>query len=226
VKRAFGAVLVAIALGAVAAAVLFPYLDHFFPFDLHRPPDFLTRTHLQLLAREPERCYAALDRANVAYRRAPPLERDDGCGYQDAVQLEQSQVSYGGRVLLRCPAMLALLLWERHTLVPAAQRHFDRPAASVRHLGTYSCRDIREGGSGSRSQHASANAIDVAGITVAGHGAITLRADWGRDDARGRFLREVRDGACRVFGVVLSPDRDRAHADHLHFDMSGLRVCH
>ena len=46
----------------------------------------------------------------------------------------------------------------------------------------------------------------------------------------GAFLREVRDGACRLFPTTLSPDYNAAHADHLHLDMAergkmGWGVC-
>jgi hypothetical protein len=225
VKRALGSVLVAILFAALAAAVAFPFLDYIVPFDLARPPNFLTRVHLQMLERDPERCHAALDRANISYRRAPALQREGGCGYDDAVWLEQARIAHGSRVLLRCPAMLGLLLWERHELIPAAQRKFNRPLVGLRHLGTYSCRGIREGKRGSLSQHAFANAIDIAGFTIEGMAAVSVARDWGDAGARGEFLREVRDGACRIFGVVLSPDYDRAHASHFHFDMSWLGFC-
>ena len=34
------------------------------------------------------------------------------------------------------------------------------------------------------------------------------------------FLHRLRDGACRVFGTVLSPDYNAAHSDHLHLDQA------
>ncbi len=48
--------------------------------------------------------------------------------------------------------------------------------------------------------------------------------DWGRGE-RGEFLRAVRDGACRFFGGVLSPDYNAAHANHFHFDMGWWKIC-
>jgi len=47
---------------------------------------------------------------------------------------------------------------------------------------------------------------------VAGH--------WDADDERSRFLKEVRDGGCTLFATTLSPDYNKAHADHLHFDQA------
>jgi hypothetical protein len=39
------------------------------------------------------------------------------------------------------------------------------------------------------------------------------------------FLRRVRDKGCGVFSVVLSPDYNAQHADHLHFDMGAFAIC-
>jgi hypothetical protein len=223
--RAFGRLWFAVVLAVAAGFVAFAYLDHFMPFDLDRPPDFLTQYHLQLLKRDPERCMAALDRAKISYAPAPPLSNDRGCGYDDAVRLQSSAVSYGSNVLLRCPAMLGLLLWERHVLLPEAEAQFGRKLTSVRHLGTYSCRRIGGRGGRSLSQHAYANAIDIAGLTLAGGESVSILRDWKDEGDKGRFLRNVRDGACRIFGVTLSPDFNAAHANHFHFDMGTRRVC-
>jgi hypothetical protein len=223
--RALRRVGVAFVLLAILASVFGAvYFDHLFPFDLAREPDFITKFHLSRLKDDPRRCMAALDRAGVIYVRVPPLEREEGCGYADAVRLQSSSVSYGGSVALRCPAMLALLLWERHVLIPAAEAHFRQMPASLRHLGTYACRPIA-GRSGRRlSQHAFANAIDIASVTVGGETVSVLR-DWDDTGEKGRFLRDLRAGACRMFSAVLSPDYNAAHANHFHFDLGRWSVC-
>ena len=195
------------------------------PFDLNRPPDFLTKHHLDLLKREPKRCLAALDRAKISYRPAPAFNNDRGCGYEDAVRLQDSPVNYSSNLLLRCPAMLGLLLWQLHVLMPEAGAHFGKKVTAVRHLGTYSCRRIGGARGGSLSQHASANAIDMAGFSLEGGDSVSLLRDWKENGEKGRFLRALRDGACGIFGVTLSPDFNVAHATHFHFDMGGRRVC-
>ena len=210
---------------AAAGVVVFAYLDYFMPFDLDRRPDFLTKFHLQSLKREPERCLAALDRARISYRPVPPLSNDRGCGYEDAVRLQGSAVNYGSNILLRCPAMLGLLLWERHVLLPEAEAQFGKKLTAVRHLGTYSCRKIGGARGGSLSQHALANAIDIAGFALEGGESISLLRDWKEEGGKRRFLRAVRDGACRIFGVTLSPDFNAAHANHFHLDMGARSVC-
>ena len=54
---------------------------------------------------------------------------------------------------------------------------------------------------------------------------ITLKQDWQGSQPQAEFLREVRDGACDYFNVVLSPDYNGDHHDHLHVDMGWYRTC-
>lgn len=223
IARAAALVLI---LGLMLAAINFePLLDRVAPFELEQPPNFLTPLHLYLMSAKPASCYAALERGNVAFTRAPSDQRDDGCGYSDAALLQCSGVSYGSRVLLRRPAMAALLLWERHVLGPAAEEHLGQKVTAVRSLGTCACRNINRANESRLSEHATANAIDIAGFTFADGSRVTLLQDWSDAEAKGRFLRAVRDGACALFGAVLSLDFNAEHRNHFHFDMGLGRVC-
>jgi hypothetical protein len=216
---------------AVAAALALAFLhagellDRFAPFDLDQPPNFFTTLHLMLLRRDPERCFAALDRGRTGYEHAPDLPLEDGCGYDNAAFLTRSHFSYDRRVLLRCPALVSLLLWERHVVEPAARQDLGRRVAAIRHLGTYSCRNINHAATGRRSQHARANAIDIAAFRTDDGTVISVAKDWEDSGPRGRFLHAVHDGACRFFGVVLSPDYNALHHDHFHLDTSLASVC-
>jgi len=83
---------------------------------------------------------------------------------------------------------------------------------------------------GDFSEHATANALDVAGFTLADGRSISVLRDWTGDGEDAQFLRAVRDGACDLFSTVLSPDYNAAHRDHFHFDQAdrgttGWRAC-
>jgi hypothetical protein len=213
-------------LGALAVAVAAViYVDANAPLDPSKPPHLFTPIQLGLMQVFPDRCPAALARAqDVTFTpTAKPME--NGCGYPDGVALVRSGISYGGSVLLRCPAAVALVMWERHELQHAAQKHFGRSVSAVQTFGTYSCRNVYGREEGRRSQHATANAIDIAGITLSGGQNVSVLRDWKDTGARGAFLRDVRDGACRMFGAVLSPDYNAAHANHFHFDMGRWMTC-
>jgi hypothetical protein len=119
---------------------------------------------------------------------------------------------------------LRLYLLERHVIQPLARRRFDSGVTRISHFGSYSCRTMR---GGSRlSEHATANAFDIAGFELANGRTITLKRDWTSAGTPSRFLREVRLGACSLFNMVLSPDYNADHADHFHVDMGLFRGCH
>jgi hypothetical protein len=89
----------------------------------------------------------------------------------------------------------------------------------------YACRPIAGRRDRRMSEHASANAVDISGFTLVDGSVLTVAQGW-RGSARERaFLRAVRDGACGHFEAVLSPDYNRAHADHLHFDLGRDKLC-
>jgi hypothetical protein len=184
----------------------------------------LTPLQLRLAKLSSARCMAALERGGADVRPAPrPLI--DGCGYPDGVSIAGSTASYGGRVVLDCRAALSLDMWERHVVQPAARRHLGGEVRTITQFGTYACRNVYHRSTGRRSEHARAEAIDIAGFTAANGRRATLVSDWSGDGAASAFLREVRDGACRYFGTVLSPDYNAAHRDHFHLGARGSFLC-
>jgi hypothetical protein len=205
--------------------VAFLYVDAKAPLDPSAPPHLFTPIQLRLMQVFPDRCPAALARAeNLSFTPAPqPIE--NGCGYPDGVLISRSGISWGGSVLLRCPAAVALVMWERHALQPEAQRIFGKRVSAAQTFGTYSCRNVYGREEGRKSQHATANAIDIAGFTIEGGTSVSVLRDWKDTGAKGEFIRSVRNKACRSFGSVLSPDYNAAHANHLHLDMAPWMMC-
>jgi len=92
-------------------------------------------------------------------------------------------------------------------------------------FGTYACRNVNGAQAGRLSEHASANAVDVAAFILGNGRRITVKGGWNGDAREARFLRSVRAAACRTFSTVLSPDYNAAHEDHFHFDMGGGGIC-
>ena len=114
---------------------------------------------------------------------------------------------------------------ERQALQPAAREILGSEVAAIDHYGAYACRRVYGQGEGRVSEHAYANALDVAGFRLRDGRRVTVAADWSDQGEEGRFLRAVRDGACRTFGTVLGPEYNAAHRDHLHLDRGPYRVC-
>ena len=202
-----------------------PHWNPWAPLNLAEPPNWLTGYKLQRTAAEPARCIAALATANLQQQAVPDNDQGDACGWADAVRIEDAR--FAPAFTLTCSAALSLAMWERHALQPAAQAHFGQPVARVEHFGSYACRNVRgAGGEGQRrSQHASANAFDVAGFRLGNGQRIGLVNGWEGEATEAAFLREVRDGACRFFKSTLGPDYNAAHRDHFHLDQGPYRIC-
>ncbi len=230
------ALVAALAWALVDGIVVWP--DRWNPWAPLRPleaPNALTRWKLARLQGDPAACAAALDATALAWTAMPDRPPVRGCGWSHAVRVSALSVALDPPVVLSCPAAVSLAMWEHHVVQPLALAELGRRVVAVRDLGSYACRDIGgrvDGGSadaapGRRSEHAHANAIDIAGFGLEGGGRVDVLRDWprGADDPRGRFLRGLRDGACDTWSVVLSPDFNEAHRDHLHLDVGPSRAC-
>jgi hypothetical protein len=202
--------------------------------DLGRPVGAFTGRKLADLADDGPRCRSLLARAGIRFAALPPRSAGEQCGYRDAVRFTSGGalgIGYRPQDLgTNCAVAAGLALWEWHVVQPAAQRHFGREVATIEHLGSYSCRRLYGRAEGGWSEHARANAVDIAGFTLTDGTRVSVARDWEAEGPRGRFLDEVRDGACRVFATVLSPDYNAAHRDHLHLDQAergafGWRGC-
>lgn len=201
--------------------------------DLAQPVGAFTGRKLAALAGEGGTCRALLRRAGIRFVSLP-ARRGDSCGYDDAVRFARGgalAIAYRPTDLgTSCPVAAGLALWEWHVVQPAALRHFGVKVAAVEHYGSYSCRRIYGRSEGNWSEHASANAVDIAGFRLADGRRVSVAHDWKGGGAKARFLRDVRDGACRLFATTLSPDYNAAHRDHLHLDQAkrgalGWRAC-
>ncbi|WP_367614888.1 extensin-like domain-containing protein [Plastoroseomonas arctica] len=218
--------LIAVAfLGAVALLARFlpPAWHPRTPVDLTAAPNWLAASKLAWMRQDPEACFAAFAASAIPVTRVPDRPSTTGCETENAVRLPSVLRTIPASPTLSCPMAAAWTMFERHGLQAAARTHLGQEVAGIRHLGTQSCRNI--GGGTVRSQHATANAIDIAGFILRDGREVRVAPDWpgsGRDAA---FLRAVRDAACRWFRVVLSPDYDAAHRDHFHLDMGPWSSC-
>lgn len=188
-------------------------------------PGWLTGLKLGRLAGDYPQCLAVLGEAAISLRPLPDRTTREGCALEGTVEVSRTSLRLSSRFTATCGLAAAWAMVEAHVLQQAALRHLGQPVAAMSHLGTFACRNVYGRDTGRRSQHASANAIDIAGFILADGSPVWVR-DWRAADARRRaFLREVRDGACRFFATTLSPDYNAAHADHLHLDMGPFHVC-
>jgi hypothetical protein len=195
------------------------------PLELDAPLTWTTRFKLARVSREPALCLAALGASGMRYEPLPDRVIADGCALHNAVRVRASSAAVGEPFTLTCRSALSLALWERHVMQPVARAYFESPVARIEHYGSYACRNIYGRKDAPLSRHATADALDIAGFTLANGRRVNVERDWVRGGREAQFLRDVHRGACRVFDSVLGPDYNAAHRDHFHFDRGGYRVC-
>lgn len=188
-------------------------------------PNLLTRYKLARLESDPAACLAVLAQTPFHYAPEPPRSAASGCGWDAGVRISATAARLSQPFVLECSAAVTLALWERHSLQARALEHFHVAVARIDHYGSYACRNIGGAAAGRRSEHARANALDIAGFELADGTSVRVAKDWRRADRRGAFLREVHADACRYWNVVLGPDYNAAHRDHFHFDLGPYRAC-
>ncbi|MBI1776377.1 MAG: extensin family protein [Proteobacteria bacterium] len=168
-------------------------------------------------------CQAALTESGVAFEPIQPVRTREGCGFDEAVRITASPIPFNRPATLACPMALAFSRFTEEVLQPAARRHLGQPVVKVQQVSSYQCRRVY--GTGRLSQHAYADAIDVTGFDLADGRRILVGRDWRGRGAATAFLKDVAEGACKVFRATLTPNYDRSHADHLHFDLGPDKLC-
>ena len=204
------------------------------PLRLSDPVGRFTAAKLVALRQDPALCRSLLSGdGSRDLTVAPRQSSEPECGMADGMALRPDgprSATYPGGLVTACPVAAALRLWERHTVQPAAERLFGARVERIDHFGSFSCRRLYGRPDGGWSEHATANAVDIAGFRLSDGTRISVLRDWSGGGDKAAFLRTVRDGACDVFATTLSPDYNAAHRDHLHLDQAlrgrtGGRLC-
>lgn len=195
------------------------------PLDLESAQEPFLRWKLARVTEDPEACRAFLTRTAIHARFLEDKVTGPDCGFSNAVMVSGIADVTAEPFSMSCRAVVSLAFWEKHVLQPAAERHFGSSVERLEHFGSYACRGIYGRESARRSQHATADALDVAGIILADGTRITVARDWEGTSAERAFLEDLHAGACRYFDAVLGPEYNAAHRDHFHVDRGRARIC-
>jgi len=166
-------------------------------------------------------CLRQLDRLEgLDYRRLADKQAGPSCGLRGAVEVRNIGVVIRGMGPLSCAMTARLHRWIHSDLQPAARDRLGSEVVAIESYGTYACRPRNNMAGAQPSEHSWANAIDIAGFRLADGRRISVLRDWdGRDKRSRKFLRDLHEGGCERFNLVLGPGDDAQHRDHLHFDM-------
>ena len=195
--------------------------------DLARPRPWAVDWRLASIRNYPEVCARTLKAPYIEAQPIPDSPIKNGCGWHNSVRLVSAARVRAGFDKLTCETAVALALWLQDEVQPLAKEILGQQVKTLQSYGSYSCRNI----AGNlllrnvRSQHATANAADISGFTLADGRSISIRRHWGEEFPEGRFLRAIHRAACPYFRLAIGPDYNAAHHDHFHLDRGPFSRC-
>jgi hypothetical protein len=222
--RRLRTVLLLLGLGCLALvfrqAVVIAALKLLPPVDLAQSDLWLVDWRLAALRYSPDMCSRVLRSPHIVAQPIADATMHNGCGWANSVRLAQAGGVRASFDKITCESAAALALWLKHDVQPLAHDMLGQRVTGVQTLGAYSCRNVVGNPLGRflRSEHATANAVDIRGFVLTNGRAISVRSQWHGDGNEARFLKAVHGRACRYFHVVLGPDYNAAHRNHFHLD--------
>ncbi len=158
-------------------------------------------------------------------RLSEPLQGDESgrtCGAKSAIRLDKAAgVTITPTANTNCRVAKSLADWIEDGVNPAALTTLGAKLVRIRQIADYSCRTRNRQEGAPLSEHARANALDIASFTVSTGGRVSVEEDWLVGATAGRkalFLQQVWRAACGPFTTVLGPLADAYHQNHFHLD--------
>lgn len=181
-------------------------------------------------------CKTRLNGLDIEYAAPQPIGDSGGCGAPAAVTVTKiAGVKITPPAELTCDMAESLHGWVSSSVIPAATLHLKKNLVTINNASAYVCRRRNNSKTGKLSEHAKANALDIATLGFDDGARISIKGDWSGLkqlvglSTQGKFLRQIRRDACIRFTTVLGPGSDAHHGDHFHIDVArrknAYRVC-
>nr|WP_249426052.1 extensin family protein [Enterobacter bugandensis] len=215
-------------LGAIATAGyrwLPSYYNPFTPLNLDDPPGRITQYKLRHLT--PEACASLLAQANQKKLIRTQAVADSGgeCPLNNVVRVRDfGPVSLNGSFLASCPLALSSALFVSQQARPLTKRFTGSKLTRIEHLGSFACRNIYHRPDARRSEHATAEALDIAAFRLANGERVTVLNGW-KSAKTQPWLKALLAASCGYYGNGLGPEYNAAHASHFHLGMRGFGLC-
>jgi len=214
---------------SVACGVGYRYLPSYYnplaPLELSDPPNWLTQFKLKRLT--PVRCQTLLQQANEQKLITSQSVADSAgeCPLTDVVRVRDfGVVKLSSSFLASCPLALRSALYVGQQAAPLTERLMMSQLTRIEHLGSYACRNIYHRPDARRSEHASAQALDISGFILADGRHVTVLRGWKQEESA-TWLQALLSTSCQYYGNGLGPDYNAAHANHFHLGIRGFGLC-
>lgn len=193
------------------------------PFGPAMPPPKWADTEI---ADAKSACARLLPETAYEFKALEPI-KEGACGAPAPIRLAfinvVPRVEVRPGATMTCPLAEALDRWLREVVQPSAKTLLHANVIRLGNMSAYQCRNRYNSATERISYHAYAEALDVSEFVTAKGEHINVLEHWPVKDERSQFLREVHDGACKIFGTVLGPEANEAHRNHFHFDIAKRR---
>lgn len=201
------------------------YYNPFAPLQLSDPPGRIMQFKLRRLT--PESCAALLAQANQQrlISSRPVADSQGTCPLSNVVRVQNfGAVKLSNSFLASCPLALSSALFIKQQAQPLTERFMGSTLTRIDHYGSYACRNIYHRENARRSEHASAEALDISGFRLANGKQVTVLKGWRQPETQ-PWLRAMLSASCGYYGNGLGPDYNAAHANHFHLGMRGFGLC-
>lgn len=202
-----------------------PYYNPFTPLTLDDPPGRITQYKLRRLT--PESCASLLLQANQRdlIRTQPVADSGGACPLNNVVRVRDfGPVGLNSSFLASCPLALSSALFISQQARPLTKRYTGSELARIDHLGSFACRNIYHRPDARRSEHATAEALDIAAFRLANGERVTVLNGWKATTTQ-PWLKAMLAASCGYYGNGLGPEYNAAHANHFHLGMRGFGLC-
>ncbi|MCI1899318.1 MAG: extensin family protein [Enterobacter sp.] len=201
------------------------YYNPFVPLNLDDPPGKITQYKLRRLT--PEACASLLSQANQKQLIQTQTLADSAgdCPLTDVVRVRNfGPVTLSSSFIASCPLALSSALFVHQQARPLTQTLMGSELARIKHVGSFACRNIYHRPDARRSEHASADALDISAFQLANGQRVTVLRGW-REEKTYPWLRALLSASCDYYGNGLGPEYNAAHANHFHLGMRGFGLC-
>lgn len=205
-----------------------PAFNPFAPLAVSDTPNLVTRYKLRRLDNNPQACFEALERAQTAGAIQFTRAGDMGgkCPLKDPVRVRGfGEVSLSSSYLASCRLALSSAMYVSQVVKPLASESLGSPLARIDHLGSYACRNVYNKPNARLSEHATAEALDIAGFRLKDGRQLTVLKQWPQTGNEGQFIQTLFSESCPYFGNSIGPDYNAAHANHFHLGMRWFGFC-
>jgi hypothetical protein len=218
-------VFILVAVATVGYRWLPSHYNPFTPLSLDDPPGLITQYKLRRLT--PEACASLLSQANqkALIRTQPVADSAGACPLHNVVRVRDfGPVSLNSSFLASCPLALSSALFVSQQARPLTRTWTGSELVRIEHLGSYACRNIYHRPDARRSEHATAEALDISAFRLANGERVTILHGW-RSTKTQPWLQALLTASCGYYGNGLGPEYNAAHANHFHLGMRGFGLC-